>query len=861
MPLNPGSKLGPYEVVSAIGAGGMGEVYRAKDTRLNRDVAIKILPEGFSQDAERLRRFEQEARVIATLNHPNILAIYDIGKEGGAPYLVTELLEGEPLREKLKNGPLAVRRAIEYATGIAQGLAAAHEKGIVHRDLKPENVFVTRDGRVKVLDFGLAKLARAEAAAAGGATIDSPTIDHATSPGMLLGTVGYMSPEQVRGQLADNRSDIFALGTMLHEMLAGTRPFQRDTAAETMTAILKYDPPEFAGAAHPVPPGLERIARRCLEKAPEQRFQSARDLAFALEAISGLSNASGLIAGKPMPAGRNWRAPIATLLVVVVAAAMYFVGRSTARGGNSNVIYNQVSYRPETIFRARFAPDGQTVLFSAANEGTLPTLYTIHPDYPEPKSLGITDVQLLSVSSKGEVAVLTHAQYVAHWLFRGTLARMPLGSSAPREILEGVEEADWSPSGDDLAIIREIGGKSRLEYPVGTVLYEANGYVSDLRFSPDGKRIAFFDHPWKYDDRGVVAVIEIASKKKTDLASGFWGLEGLAWSPDGAEVFFSASIAGTNYQPRGVTLAGKQRLVLPTAGSALIFDTARGGRWLVARNSLQESVVAQNPATGKEHDLSWLDFSVFPTMSRDGSMVAFSEESSAAGANYSMVVRKTDGSPAVVLGEGIGPLSPDGKWILSVVPTTPAKTMLYPTGAGQAQELAQANLVGFTDSDAWFPDSKRFLACGSQGGGASRCYILDISGGPLQPVTPEGTVAGLVSPDSQTLLVQTADRKAMLYPISGGAPKSVPQITADDVVVRWGADGHSIVLFRKNEMPVRLEKMDLATGRRALLHELSPADRSGVIGISSVSITPDEKWYTYSYVRDVSTLFSVEGVK
>jgi len=855
--MNPGSKLGPYEVLSALGAGGMGEVYRARDTRLNRDVAIKVLPEGFAQDAERLRRFEQEARVIATLNHPNILAIFDIGKEDGAPYLVTELLEGEVLREKLKGGPLPVRRALEYVTGIAQGLAAAHEKGIVHRDLKPENVFVTRDGRVKVLDFGLAKLAEANAMA--GATLDSPTIDHQTSPGMLLGTVEYMSPEQVRGQPADNRSDIFALGSMLFEMLAGSRAFHRETAAETMTAILKEDPQEFTDAAHPVPPGLERIVRRCLEKAPEQRFQSARDLAFALEAISGVSSVSGISPGRALAKGRDWRMPAFAAALLLVAAGMYFAGRSLGHVGNSPIAYTQLSFRPQTIFRALFAPDGKTVVFSASDEGTSPTLYTIHPDYPEAKSSGLHGVQLLAVSKRGELAILTHAQYVAHRLFRGTLARMPLGSSAPREVLENVEEADWSPNSDDLAIIREMGGKSRLEYPIGTVLYETAAYVSDLHFSPQGDRIAFFDHPSKYDDRGKVSVIEIASKKKTDLADGFWGMEGLAWAPNGGEVFFSASTSGANYQPRGVTLQGKQRLVLPAAGSLIVFDISPQGNWLVGRENLQQIAVAKDPATGVERDLSWLDFSLAPTISDDGRFVAFSEESSAAGANYAMVLRKTDGSPAVVLGEGVGLLSPDGKWIAAIVPTTPPKLMLYPTGAGEGRQLDRATLEGYAGV-TWFHDSKRVLVCGNEPGKATRCFAQDIEGGAPKAVTPEGTVAGGVSPDGNTILAATADQKFVLYPLAGGESRPLPQIQPDETPTAWSGNG-ALLLYHNGQLPLHIEKLDLATGKRTPVRDLSPADRSGVLGISFVSISSDGKWYAYGYARDTSQLFTVEGVK
>src|SRR6204780_3999078 len=289
MALTSGTKLGPYEIGAPIGAGGMGEVFRAKDTRLGRDVAIKVLPETFAKDADRLRRFEQEARAVAALNHPNILAIHDIGEYDGAPYLVSELLEGHSLRVEMNNGALPTRRAVEYAAQIAQGLAAAHDKGIVHRDLKPENVFITHDGRLKILDFGLAKLAKLQAVTEDSATLTLADAQQETTPGMVLGTVGYMSPEQVRGEPADARSDIFALGTILYEMLSGQRAFRRDTSAETMTAILKEDPPEISTASKPIAPAVERIVRRCLEKKPQQRFQSARDLAFDLQGLSGNS--------------------------------------------------------------------------------------------------------------------------------------------------------------------------------------------------------------------------------------------------------------------------------------------------------------------------------------------------------------------------------------------------------------------------------------------------------------------------------------------------------------------------------------------------------------------------------------------
>jgi Tol biopolymer transport system component len=519
-----------------------------------------------------------------------------------------------------------------------------------------------------------------------------------------------------------------------------------------------------------------------------------------------------------------------------------------------------MSYRPQTIFRAAFAPDGKTVVFSAANEGTTPTLYTIQPECPEAKSTGLSGVQLLSVSRQGELAVLTHARYINHRLFRGTLARMPLGSSAPREILEDVEEADWVPDGSDLAIIREVGGKSRLEYPVGKILYETAAYVSDLRFSPKGDRIAFFEHPAKYDDRGVVAVVDLAGKK-TDLAGVFWGMQGLAWSRDGDEIFFSASAGGANYLPRGVTLSGKQRLVLPAAGSLVIFDISQDGRWLVARQDSANVVVAKDPASGQERDLSWLDISLDPSISEDGRTISFSEDSSAAGPTYAVCLRKTDGSPVVVLGEGAsGPLSPDGRWVLGTVLTTPPKLMLYPTGAGQARRMERGSLENYARAD-WFPDNKRLLVCGNEPGRAPRCYLQELAGGTPQPLTPEGTTSGWVSPDGTHILGKTGAGEFFLYPVGKGEPRPVPHLGREDTVIRWSADGLSLLVFRSNELPVRVEKVELESGRRMLLRELAPADRSGVTGIDTVSMSGDGKWYAYSYGRAVAQLFTVEGVK
>ncbi len=445
MALTSGTKLGPYEIQSSIGAGGMGEVYRARDTRLAREVAIKVLPEVFARDADRLQRFEHEARVLSTVNHPNILAIHDVGAQGDLHYLVSELLEGQTLREKMNAGPLSQRRVTEYAVEMARGLAAAHDQGIVHRDLKPDNIFITRDGRVKILDFGLAKQAIGEAGLSGqSATVAAPT---PTQPGTVMGTVGYMSPEQVRGQTVDHHSDIFSLGAILYEMISGKRAFKGDTSVETMNAILKEDPPELNESGLNVTPGLDRIVRHCLEKEPGQRFQSARDLAFDLESLSSLSGATKSVTGAHLATATRLRTPllIAIPALLLVAAAAFWAGHATRE--SSTPVFTRLTFRGGHVGAARFSPDGQTIVYSAELGDEPLQLYTTRPDAPQSRELGLKNSSILAVSKQDELAItLNHIQPMAN-AGGGTLARVPLTGGSPREISEAVGSADWSPDG------------------------------------------------------------------------------------------------------------------------------------------------------------------------------------------------------------------------------------------------------------------------------------------------------------------------------------------------------------------------------------------------------------------------------
>jgi len=868
MALTSGARLGPYEIVAPLGAGGMGEVYRARDLKLDRLVAVKVLPPQLADSAAALGRFEREAKAVAALSHPNILAIFDFGREGDTAYAVMELLDGETLRQKL-SAPIPVRKAVEYAVQIARGLAAAHAKGIVHRDLKPENVFVTSDGRVKILDFGLA---RQTPAFAGPDATMSPTLERHTDAGTVLGTVGYMSPEQARGEPGDHRSDLFSLGTLLYELITGRRAFQRDTAAETLTAILREDPPELT-ATSSLPPAIVRLVHHCLEKNPVERFQSASDVAFALESLSSTSTGSGpaaLVASPSMPRSYGLGTILALLVAAtaIAAVAAFLGGRSTAKRPRE-VTFTPLTYRQQNILRALFAPDGKTVVFSSALNGTDAVVFTLDPEFPEARPL-LRSVHLLSISSKNELAILTHPTYLNHRLFEGTLARLPLGGGAPREIVEGVREADWSPDGTNLAIVRNIEGRDRLEFPIGKVLYEVSGYLSDPRVAPDGNRVAFFEHPLRYDDRGGVAVVDLAGRKTT-LSDGYWGLEGLAWSRDGGEVLFSGGLSYSQFKVFGATLSGTVRQALESAGGLTLYDVAPDGRWLAARDDIGTVMMVKAPGARQESDLSWLDLSSPQRFSQDGRMLLFTEESGVVGNNYAICLRGTDGSPVVRLGEGeAADLSPDGKWAVAIVPGARHVLMVYPTGAGEPRRLDPGPIVTYS-SASWFPDGQRLLACGAEDSRAQRCYVHDLKGGPPRVVTPENTGGALVAPDGRRFLAQRnsqGDRAAAgstanapeLFSLDGGDPRAVPGLTDKDRAIRWAPDGRSLYV-RNGGLPARVERVWLETGRRELLHVITPAQMVGATAITSIRIGDDPDVYAYALNQQLSRLFVVQGVR
>jgi eukaryotic-like serine/threonine-protein kinase len=836
-----GRRLGRYEVRTPLGSGGTAEVYRALDTRLGREVAVKVIPPEAAANHERLRRLEQEAQVVASLDHPHILALHDVGTDDGTAYVVFELLEGETLRQRLERGPLAPRKAVEATVQICLGLAAAHGKGIIHRDLKPENLFVTREGRIKILDFGLAKLTEPVAHKAE-SDLDTPT---ATERGLLLGTAGYMSPEQVRGEPADARSDVFALGAVVYEMLSGRRAFRAPTRPQTLAAILTEDPPEVS-LSGTVPPALVRVVRRCLEKDPEERFQSARDVAFALEAAV-LSPGGGL-APAPADHTRRWRIAGALIAAAAVLGVVAFLaGRRSADVSVPRI--TALTFRRGNVPTARFTPDGQTVVYSAAWDGGGPEVFMTRVGSPESRALGVPG-RLVAVSPAGELAIVQGPSGDRGWAI-GTLIRVSLNGGVPREVAERVADACWSPTGA-LAVVRFEGGGFQLEYPIGHVLSRGLRSLSFLRFSPSGDRIAFLDESG-------LALVDLAGNKKTIVEAG--SVFGLAWSPRGDELWFAAG-EEPFLDLQAVTMQGRQRVVYRIAGHIGFQDLSRDGRVLWTSGFQRFGVMARGPGESAERDLTVLSSSYLLDLSMDGRLALIREESPGRG-SYSLYARPTDGSPAKRISEGIaGSLSTDSRWVLAVLEGPPRRLVRVPTGAGQAEPIALGSIQ--PDWAVWFPDDRRILVCGRQPGRAESTFVLDSLATVPRPIAGVRicpTNRDAISPDGRLFAALDAEGKAKVFPVDGGDPHEIPALVPWTRPVQWAPDGSSMFVRDPLKVPARVYRVHLATGRKDFWKELDTPDPTATHSIGQVRLTRDGRYYAYGYERSLTDLYLVDGLR
>jgi len=861
MSLAAGTKLGPYEIVAPLGAGGMGEVYRGRDPRLGRAVAIKVLSGSMATASDRLSRFQQEARAASALNHPNILVVYDVDTHGSKPYLVMELLEGETLRQHLHRGALPVRKAVDYGVQIAKGLSAAHGKGIVHRDLKPENLFVTEDGHVKILDFGLAKLRPLEDGE------QDQTLSVQTTPGTVLGTAAYMSPEQVRGLETDARSDIFSVGAILYEMLSGRQAFHGKTAADTMSSILKDDPPQLTGSGTAsIPPAIDRIVRRCLEKNRQDRFQSTQDLGFALEAIGGSSDSALPVETKPRTGGPKpglWGA-IAAILALALAGLAFLVGRFAGSSGNvSAPSYQALTFRRGLIHSARFAPDGSTIVYSAAWNGDPSRVFLTRLDSPESRPLDQANVNLLGVSSTGEIAISVGCTGFLLPMFDcgGTLARMSLSGGAPRELSSDIRAADWSPDGKSLAVVRQLRGKNQVEYPIGTVLAQSAGWITSVRISPAGDAIAYADHPTFGDDGGSVKVIDARGHPKS--SSGLWSsLEGLAWTPGGKELWFEADGA-----LRALSPSGKQRFLLPLPGMSRLHDISSDGRMLLTTEMFGLELFVHRPGDQRDKDLSWLGGSCVSDISQDGHTLTFWDgtDSATSDVGFDTYAGDINGAAPVRLGPGdLGVFSPKSDWVLAALPST-HNLELLPTGAGDAKVIDGYGIQNHV-AMAWLPDGQTISFAGNETAQGWRMYLQDISGGKPRAITPDilppNTYDGAsASPDGTLVWARDTSGKGWLYAIKGGASIPLQNLLPEDQWIRWTSDSQGAYVFHGDGLPARVYRLDFRSGKRKEMFTVMPADMAGVAVISAVRMAPDETLYAYSYIRLLSKLFLVTQVK
>jgi Tol biopolymer transport system component/tRNA A-37 threonylcarbamoyl transferase component Bud32 len=858
-----GETLRHYRIEAKLGAGGMGVVYRAFDTHLDRSVAVKVLPSTAVANADRRARFSQEAKSASALSNRHIVTIFDIdtGQVDGQPvdFIAMEYVAGKTLDRLIGRKGIRLNEALRYAIQIADGLAAAHNAGIVHRDLKPANVIVNEQGEVKILDFGLAKLTEVEEPDVFAVT-QSVHIDAMlrTEAGTIIGTVAYMSPEQADGHIVDARSDIFAFGAVLYEMVTGKRAFSGDSKLSTLASVLHSEPVPLSQVGQAIPRDVERIISRCLRKDPQRRWQNMADIKVALEDVldeleSGkLALADG--AAMPVRPRRSVRDLLWPALILLALLAGGYAGWTLFKPVKPT--FQRLTYRRGDISSAKFSPDGQTVVFGAqwANEPT--NIFSMRPGSREYRTLDLPEGRILAISSTGEMAILLGptANGVA-----GTLARVPLSGGAPREILENVNDADWSPDGSTLAVSRTVDGKNRIEYPIGTTRYENEGRPPELmRVSPKGDSIGFFEHD---NDLGsyTVTVLEINGKKRA-LSRGWQELGGLAWSPKGDEIWFSGAKAGEEPALRAVTLNAKERLVVETPAFMVVDDITRdkGVLFTVADSRLGISALA--PGSKQERDLSWFDASSILDISADGGTILFEELSYGTARNPAIYLRKTDGSPAVRLGDGNRPaLSPDGKFVACILNNGPQTELsLLPTGPGEARVFSTSGM--HYERVEWLPGGQKLLFTGNQPNRPMRTYLQDIRGGEPTPVTPEGMPARHVSPDGK-YVTAVVGGKLNLVPIAGAAAKPAVGVEAGEAVVNWSADGRSLFL-RQNEglTAVKINRLDLASGHQELWKELKPADPVGV-QIYNVVVTPDGNAYAYSFQRDISTLYLAEGLK
>jgi hypothetical protein len=871
MSLTPNTRFGSYQIAESIGSGGMGEVYKATDRNLKREVAIKVLPESFVHDPDRLARFQREAEVLASLNHFNIAQVYGLEQGLGQTGLVMELVDGPTLADRLKQGPIEIDEALEIAQQIAAALEAAHERGIVHRDLKPANVKLRPDGVVKVLDFGLAKTVDHPASSADGA---APAL---TETGMILGTAAYMSPEQARGRPVDKRTDIWAFGAVLYEMLSGQPPFFGEDPTDTVASVLRSDPDW--SALPDLPPLLEVFLKLCLEKDPRNRIRDIADARLALTNKYGVMRSpSDQIHVDPARERRNhvlWAAS-AVLSLLIGASGVYTYLNTRPVGAamsDRQVTFRQLTFRQGTVGNARFASDGEVIVYSAAWDGGPYELYNTRIDSFQSRPLDfLPPADLLALSGDNRAALAQSRPAADGWQPRGPLAIVNLSGGGARVVDDHIVSADWGTDGQLAAVVRFVDGEMQVEFPIGTVVYRGN-VIGNVRVSPDGQRICFaalWDELYQSERSGPARRI----------ASDLPRIEDCAWSPEGDEIWFSYAVTGGTYSNlEAITPDGEQRRVLaalPAFGRLL--DVSPSGSVLAAIGSLRFTVRGAPSADAPVRDLSVFDATRIVQLNAAGTNLLLQDSSTGARERGTLFTRPIDGSAPVQQSDAAGfALSPDGAWIAvlgdgSTYTTRSSMITLIPTGAGEPStielpvevEYGAWNQLGTNVWDLRNPEfsddgERLLLPRAREKSGSPRAYVHDFAEGWTRPVTPAGVTGPFVlSPDGQFVAGQEPDG-LYVYSVDSGERRRLPGERDPGMLARWSEDQQSVYVVEQEGTTASIYERNLETGERTLARRIGAPDPAGVARFD-VWVARDGEAFAYSLARVSQDLFLLKNV-
>jgi serine/threonine protein kinase len=878
----PGTRLGAYEILAPLGAGAMGEVWRAQDTKLEREVAVKVLPPSFASSPDRVARFAREARVLAQLRHPGIAAVHSFEEIDGRPLLVMELAEGETLGQRIALGPLPLEEALSVARQIAEALEEAHEKGIVHRDLKPGNVKVSPKGKVKLLDFGLAKAWAADASSLSGQEESVTLVSQATEEtahGLILGTAAYMPPEQARGLPVDRRADIWAFGVVLFEMLTGQRLFVGETVSDVLVAVLTREP-DWSLLPARTPAGVVSLLRRCLARDARNRLHDIADARIELSdpevtaparpapaepAPPDPAPVSGPVSIYPPPAPGPSRIPRGALVAVLVAAAAalsFFVALRVGR--KEPPVFRNITWSHGDVFSARLAPDGQNVVYSAAFDGRPLALYSARLDAIESRSLDLPAGDVVGISRDAEMALLVGRHNVGSWKRVGTLARASLSGGSPRPVLEAVFDADIAPDGQSFAVVRAAIPGQQLEYPVGRVIHRSRGWISHPRISADGKRLAFIDHDADGDDLGSVSLFT-GEGPAVRLSPQLDYAQGLAWSPSGDEIW------GTSYRVEEGTLlqafsaSRPPRVLMRVPSTARILDAAADGRILMTYDDTHVELEGKLAGDAAIRSYSWWRASFVTGLSHDGALFAGDGAMNLAQGGSAAFYRRAGNSAPVRLGAGSSAgVSPDGRWIF-LTPENWRGTRLraVPTGPGEPRDFDLApveSMISGTRVLSFSADGSRLAFAGAVPKSDVRGYVLDLElKGAPRAVTPEGVDEVLISPDGRTIAGVARGKGVWLFPTDGGEGKSLAGAGTDDLPVAWESSSGALFVWDRR-IPLRVFRVDLATGRRTLALSVEPRDPTGVL-YGHVRFAPDLAHFLFRFRRHTSYLAVVSGAR